>query len=138
LQPVKVLTDVQQNKMKVEKFYLPTHTKFGKSISEWAQASSIEIIDFHERNLDDISMIDGLVIFTENQSVEKEASEARTSFDQKQKPIHKIDINGTLVAAVSNFTFWIERNNCKSILCIGADQLINNPNLERFLSNTKF
>jgi len=122
--------------MKIEKFYLQTHTKFGKSISEWAQASSIEIIDFHERNLDEISFIDGLVIFTENQSIEKEANEGRNAFDLKQKPIHKIDINGTLVASVSNFTFWIERNACKNILFIGSDQLIKNPNLERFLSNT--
>lgn len=124
--------------MKIEKLYLQTHTKFGKFISEWAQQSSIETIEFHERNLDDISLIDGLVIFTENQSIEKEANEARNAFDLKQKPIHKIDVNGTLVASVSNFTFWIERNTCKNILCIGSDQLIKNPNLERFLSNTKF
>lgn len=123
--------------MKVEKFYLQTHTKFGKVLAEWTESQSVENVEFHERNLDDISMIDGLVIFTENQSVEKEANEARSAFDAKQKPIHKIDINGTLVAAVSNFTFWIERNNCKTILMIGSDQLVKNPNLERFLSNAK-
>lgn len=123
--------------MKVEKFYLQTHTKFGKVLTEWTENQSVESIEFHERNLDDISMIDGLVIFTENQSVEKEANEARSAFDAKQKPIHKIDINGTLVAAVSNFTFWIDRNNCKTILMIGADQLVKNPNLERFLTNVK-
>jgi len=123
--------------MKVEKFYLQTHTKFGKVLNEWTENQSVESTEFHERNLDDISMIDGLVIFTENQSVEKEANEARSAFDAKQKPIHKIDINGTLVAAVSNFTFWIDRNNCKTILMIGADQLVKNSNLERFLTNTK-
>jgi hypothetical protein len=123
--------------MKVEKFYLQTHTKFGKVLAEWTESQSVENVEFHERNLDDISMIDGLVIFTENQSVEKEANEARSAFDAKQKPIHKIDINGTLVAAVSNFSFWIERNNCKTILMIGSDQLVKNPNLERFLSNAK-
>jgi hypothetical protein len=47
--------------------------------------------------------------------------------------VHKIDINGTLMVGVSNLDLWIERNKCKKVLIIGADSLIENPNLERYL-----
>jgi len=123
--------------MKVDKFYLQTHTNFGKSITEWANELNVEVLTFHERDLEDIGTIDGLVIFTENQTIEKDISEIRAAFDLKQKPIQKIDINGTLVAGVSNFTFWLERNNCKNILCIGSDNLLKNTNLERLLTSLK-
>ncbi len=123
--------------MKIDRFYLQSHTKFAKSLADWAQEFPLEIVDFHERNLEVIDQMDGLLIFTENQTIEKEASDLREIFDLKQKPIQKIDINGTLVVGVSNFTFWLERNNCKNILVVGSDHLLENPNLDRFLSNIK-
>lgn len=123
--------------MKLEKIYLQTHTKFAGAISNWAQELNVEVVDFHERNIEEVNLMDGLIIFTENQSLEREANDMRMIFDVKQKPIQKIDINGTLVVGVSNFNFWLDRNNCKSILIIGSDHLVTNPNLERFLSNIK-
>ena len=106
--------------MKIDKFYLQSHTKFAKSLSDWAQEFPVEILEFHERNIEEIDHMDGLLIFTENQTIEREANELRELFDLKQKPIQKIDINGTLVVGVSNFTFWLERNNCKNILEVEA------------------
>lgn len=123
--------------MKLEKIYLQTHTKFAGAISNWVQELNVEVVDFHERNIEEVNLMDGLIIFTENQSLEREANDMRMIFDVKQKPIQKIDINGTLVVGVSNFNFWLDRNNCKSILIIGSDHIIANPNLERFLSNIK-
>ena len=64
---------------------------------------------------------------------DKEIAELRDIFDHKQKPVHKIDINGTLMVGVSNLDLWIERNKCKKVLIIGAESLIENPNLERYL-----
>jgi hypothetical protein len=123
--------------MKIDIIFLQTHTKFAKALSDWAQDMDLEIVDFHERNLEEIDQMDGLLIFNENQTIEKEAAELRDIFDLKQRPIQKIDINGTLVVGISNFTFWLERNNCKKILVVGSDHLLENPNLERFLSNIK-
>jgi len=123
--------------MKIDKFFLQTHTKFAKALSDWAQDMNVEIVDFHERNIEEVDQMDGLLIFNENQTIEREAAELRDVFDLKQKPIQKIDINGTLVVGISNFTFWLERNNCKKILVVGSDHLLENPNLERFLSNIK-
>ena len=123
--------------MKIDKFFLQTQTKFAKSLAIWAQELDVEVVDFHDVNLEQIDQVDGLLIFTENQTIEREASELRDLFDLKQRPIQKIDINGTLVVGISNFTFWLERNNCKKILVVGSDHLLENPNLERFLSNIK-
>jgi len=123
--------------MKIDKIFLQTHTKFAKALADWAQDMNVEIVDFHERNIEEVDQMDGLLIFNENQTIEREASELRDVFDLKQKPIQKIDINGTLVVGISNFTFWLERNNCKKILVVGSDHLLENPNLERFLSNIK-
>lgn len=123
--------------MKIDKIFLQTHTKFAKALSDWAQDMNVEIIDFHERNIEEVDQMDGLLIFNENQTIEREAAELRDVFDLQQKPIQKIDINGTLVVGISNFTFWLERNNCKKILVVGSDHLLENPNLDRFLSNIK-
>ncbi len=123
--------------MKIDKIFLQTHTKFAKALSDWAQDMNVEVVDFHERNIEEVDQMDGLLIFNENQTIEREASELRDVFDLQQKPIQKIDINGTLVVGISNFTFWLERNNCKKILVVGSDHLLENPNLDRFLSNIK-
>jgi hypothetical protein len=123
--------------MKIDKIFLQTHTKFAKALADWAQDMNVEIVDFHERNIEEVDQMDGLLIFNENQTIEREAAELRDVFDLKQRPIQKIDINGTLVVGISNFTFWLERNNCKKILVVGSDHLLENPNLERFLSNIK-
>lgn len=120
--------------MKVNSIYLQTETKFAKEIINWLSNSSIEILEF-KKQVGQENDIDGLIIFTENQSIDRDCSELRDAFDKKQKPVQKIDINGTLTAAVSNFTFWLERNNCKSILMVASDQIVANPNLERLLTN---
>jgi hypothetical protein len=122
--------------MKINNIYLLSETKFAKAISNWVLDSHIEIGEF-KKHIGQENDIDGLIIFTENQSIDKDCNELRDIFDKKQKPVQKIDINGTLNVGVSNFTFWLERNNCKNILAIGADSLVSNPNFERLLSHLK-
>ena len=58
--------------MKIDRFYLQTHTKFAKALADWAQELQVEVVDFHERNIEDINQMDGLLIFTENQTIERE------------------------------------------------------------------
>jgi hypothetical protein len=122
--------------MKVDNIYLLPDSKFSKHISNWILNSHIEISEF-KKHIGQENEIDGLIIFTENQSIDKDSNELRDIFDKKQKPVQKLDINGTLNVAVSNFTFWLERNNCKNILVIGNDSLTTNPNLDRLLENIK-
>jgi hypothetical protein len=101
----------------------------------WANERNYTILEFSDKNDEADAGIDGLVIFNENQEVDRDILEVREMFDNKQKPVHKIDINGTLMVGISNLDLWIERNRCKKVLFIGADSLIGNVNLERYLQN---
>lgn len=122
--------------MKIEKIYVKPGLNLSKRLAEWASVNKvvseeIEIVEELEESLD------GLVIFNQNQDIDRDDLEIRRLFDQKQRPVQRIDINGTLMVGVSNFSLWLERNGCKSVLMIGSEELIQNPNLERYLESMK-
>lgn len=123
--------------MKLDKIFLKDNSRFSNYLTSWVNELNIEILEFSIRNEDSEEGIDGLVIFTENQEVDKEILDIRSIFDKNQKPVHKIDINGTLMVGVSNLELWIERNGCKKVLFLGSDVMLENPNLERYLANLK-
>jgi len=75
---------------------------------------------------------DSLLIFNQNQELTPEIQEIKTAYDKQQKPVHKIDINGTLMVGVSNLDLWVETNKCRRILVLGAEELVTNHNLERY------
>ncbi len=122
--------------MKVQQVLIRPNTALSSRLFDWAVSNNIECL---ETSLDDDfeENIDGLVIFNQNQDVERELLDIRKLFDDKQKPVQRIDINGTLMVGVSNFSLWLERNGCKNILMVGSDQLCENPNLERYLDKMK-
>ena len=73
-------------------------------------------------------------MFNESKSLPKDIDEMEQIAKNNQKPTLNIDINGTLMVAVSNLDLWVERNRCKKIMIIGSNDLIKNSNLDRFLS----
>lgn len=123
--------------MKLEKIFLKNNSKFSQYLTNWASEKNYPLDEYIEKNDDADEGIDGLVIFSENQEVDREVGDIRNVFDKRQKPVHKIDINGTLSAGISNLDLWIERNGCKKVLFIGSDSLLENVNLERYLTNLK-
>jgi hypothetical protein len=123
--------------MKLDTIFLKNNTRFSQYITHWATEKNIHLAEFPEKSEDSDEGIDGLVVFNENQELDKEQAEIRTHFDNKQKPVHKIDINGTLMVGVSNLDLWIERNRCKKVLVLGSDALLENPNLDRYFDNFK-
>jgi hypothetical protein len=123
--------------MKLDKIFLKDNSRFSSYLTSWVNELNIEVLEFSSKNEDSEEGIDGLVIFTENQEVDKEILDIRSIFDKNQKPVHKIDINGTLMVGVSNLELWIERNGCKKVLFLGSDVMLENPNLERYLANLK-
>ena len=123
--------------MKLDKIFLKDNSRFSNYLTSWVNELNIEVLEFSSKNEDSEEGIDGLVIFTENQEVDKEILDIRSIFDKNQKPVHKIDINGTLMVGVSNLELWIERNGCKKVLFLGSDVMLENPNLERYLANLK-
>lgn len=117
--------------------YTTENSQFADIVSEWANSLPIENtrVDLKEESI--LSEVEGLVLFHENSDFSKNHHEVLSFFENKQRAISKIDINGTLMVAVSNFGLWMERNKCKSILVVGSDDLLKNPNLERFLEKLK-
>ncbi len=122
--------------MKVTQLYFEEST-FGKTIADWAEGIGIETVKFDHKTEEQLDQIDGLLLFHENHDIDKGQQELLAAFEQKQRGISKIDINGTLSVAVSNFSLWLDRNKCKTILATGSDALTKNPNLERFLEQLK-
>jgi hypothetical protein len=121
--------------MKIKYVQLKANSQFGKFILPYLETHHIDFSDYNEENED--AGIDGMVIFNENQQVIRDIEEIKISFDRNQKPVHNIDINGTLQVAKSNLDLWLERNRCKTVLFVGTDGLVKNPNLERLFSNLK-
>lgn len=123
--------------MKVEKIYIKPSLTFSTKMMDWASQNNLESTEISLDSDDFHELIDGLVIFNQNQDVDRDLLEIRKIVDDKQKPVQRIDINGTLMVGVSNFSLWLERNGCKNILVLGSDSLCDNPNLDRYLEHMR-
>lgn len=123
--------------MNIKEIFTAEGSSFGQAISTWAESLNAEVHPIDLKNNELFEGVDGLVLFHETHDITKGNQEILGIFENKQRAISKIDINGTLMVAVSNFSLWMERNKCKSLLIIGADELLKNPNLERFLEKLK-
>lgn len=122
--------------MKLRKIFIKPGSPFGALIADWATGNQLEV---EELSLEDgfDKVVDGLVIFNQNSDMEKELLDIRKVFDDTLKPVQRIDINGTLMVGVSNFSLWLERNGCTNVLFIGAENLKDNTNLSRYLEAMK-
>lgn len=129
----KFKTRGEKLKNQLIKIYLKPSNPFSDKIKFWVESKFQEVIYINEKSSDHLNEIDGLIIFNENQSMSKEISEMKMSVDKQSKPIHKIDINGTLMAGISNLSLWLERSSCNKVLIVGGDELVTNPNLDRYL-----
>lgn len=121
--------------MKLELVYLKPDSTFSKHIELWAKGRSIETMEYDLKAEEQVT--DGLLLINENQTIEKEMDDLHALFDLKHLPTQKIDINGTLQVAISNYQMWQSNFKCKNILILGSDSLIENKNLDRFLLKIK-
>jgi hypothetical protein len=118
--------------MKAETIFLLTGNKFSNAISAWAAARAGEVIQVSDKLTDFFDKTDSLLIFNQNQELTQEIQEIKKAYDKQQKPVHKIDINGTLMVGVANLDLWVETNKCRRILVLGGEELASNINLERY------
>jgi hypothetical protein len=119
--------------MAIEKIFTRASSKFSDRISQWCTSKNLEVIslDKDDKMGDEV---DGLVIFHEDHNLDSTGIELRETFEKKLKPIHKMDVNGTKQVSISHFGLWVERNNCKNILMVGTDLIVDNTNFELLLS----
>jgi hypothetical protein len=123
--------------MKVDKIFVRSSSKFADLISKWAVEKSNEVITVSDKFNEVFEEMDSILIFNENQNIAKDILEIKAIFDKQQKASHKIDINGTLMVGLSNLELWIERTKAKRMYITGNDELLSNPNLERYLNAIK-
>ena len=117
--------------MSLETIYLKSDSAFSTQLSEWVYTLGVKTEQYDFKS-DEIS-VDGLLVINANQDIDKDTVEVHAFFDLKHFPTQKVDVNGTLQVAVSNFQNWMRNFKCKNILILGSDDLINNENLDRFL-----
>jgi len=119
--------------MKVSSISLFASTKFSSKIQNWAAKVAGEVHLISDKTDDFFDHTDSLLIFNQNQDLNQDILEIKARFDKQQKPIHKIDINGTLQVGITNFDLWLDSTKAKNLLVIAAEELADNPNLERYL-----
>ena len=117
--------------MRLKTIYLKVDSPFSSVLGEWAEKQGIETVDYDLRSTEFVP--DGLLLINQNQDIEREMDELHSDFDRKHLPTQKIDINGPLQVAVSNFEMWLSNFKCKNILVLGSENLVENKNLDRFL-----
>jgi hypothetical protein len=119
--------------MKVTSISLLASNKFSSKVQSWATSMATEVHSVNDKTADFFESTDSLLIFNQNQELSPEILELKARYDKQQKPVHKIDINGTLQVGITNFALWLDSTKAKNLLVIGAEELADNPNLERYL-----
>ena len=116
--------------MLIKEIIVRKQDAFEKSIQTWAEAKAIKFTTFDgKESLTDVA--NAVVLFHENHTVSKENELVKNLFAENGKFSHSVDVNGTLIAAVSSFVFWLENHKPKSVLFIGDDNIIKN---EKFIT----
>ncbi len=119
--------------MKVNSISLLASNKFSSKVQTWAASVASEVQLVSDKTIDFFEHTDSLLIFNQNQELGQEILEIKARYDKQQKPVHKIDINGTLRVGITNFDLWLDSTKAKNLLVVGAEELADNPNLERYL-----
>lgn len=119
--------------MKVNSISLLASNKFSSKVQTWAASVASEVHLVSDKSIDFFEHTDSLLIFNQNQELGQEILEIKARYDKQQKPVHKIDINGTLRVGITNFDLWLDSTKAKNLLVVGAEELADNPNLERYL-----
>lgn len=121
--------------MKVTSISLLASNKFSSKVHNWAASVASDVVSVTDKTPDFFDNTDSLLIFYQNQELGPEIIEIKARYDKQQKPVHKIDINGTLRVGITNFDLWLDATKAKNLLVLGAEELSNNPNLERYLAS---
>ncbi|MGB0933220.1 MAG: hypothetical protein ACPGU5_02995 [Lishizhenia sp.] len=119
--------------MQIKDIYITEENQFSALLSEWSERMGVQINTVGSNDNELYEKVQGIVIFHENHDISKEAEEISKDLDKSNIATHKVDINGTVTATVTNLNMWIERNSCESILVLAEKNLEKNENLHRFL-----
>ncbi len=105
---------------------------FESTIQKWAELNKVgsEVFDGNEE-LSEVA--DAVVLFHEDYNISKENASIKDLFSNNAKFSHSIDVNGTLMASVSSFVFWLENHKPGTVLIIGDNKLVDNKKFNTYL-----
>lgn len=117
--------------MELDIIFTRPESAFAKRINEWASQMGIATEEYDVKSED---LPEGMLLINANQDFGRDDMDLHTEFDKKHIPTQKIDVNGTLQVAISNFELWLRTYKCRRVLVLGDDELLKNDNLDRFLN----
>ena len=106
---------------------------FDQTVSGWAHKNNISIKQY-DGSLSLYDFAEAVVLFHEDYNVSKENEGVLNLFEENGKFTRQVDINGTLIASVSSFIFWLENHQPKNLLFVGDDGLAKNEKFLKFLN----
>ena len=118
--------------MLLKEVVLRREDAFDKTVANWANAYNI-IIKKYDGSVSLYDSADAVVLFHEDYTISKENEGIVALFNDNGKFTRQVDINGTLIASVSSFIFWLENHQPKNLLFIGDDNLSKNEKFIKFL-----
>ena len=118
--------------MLLKNIILRNNDTFESSIQKWAGLNEIKQTVF-DGNKELTEIADAVVLFHEDYNISKENSSIKDLFASNSKFSHSIDVNGTLMASVSSFVFWLENHKPNSLLIIGDGKLVDNKKFQTYL-----
>lgn len=118
--------------MLIKEIVVRRQEAFENAIQKWAADKGITFTVF-DGNVSLTETADAVVLFHEDYNISKENEGVKDLFLNDGKFAHTIDVNGTLMASVSSFVFWLENHKPKSLIFIGDDKLTNNEKFDKYL-----
>ncbi|MGV6860293.1 MAG: hypothetical protein ACWA41_00885 [Putridiphycobacter sp.] len=119
--------------MLLKEVVLRREEEFDKAIINWAGQNKIGIKQF-DGSISLQDSADAVVLFHEDYNISKENEGVVELFNNNGKFTRQVDVNGTLVASVSSFIFWLENHRPKNLLFVGNNKLAQNEKFNKFLS----
>jgi hypothetical protein len=118
--------------MLLKEVVLRREDAFDQTVINWANNSNINIKQY-DGSLSLYETADAVVLFHEDYSISKENEGIVDLFNDNGKFTRQVDINGTLIASVSSFIFWLENHKPNNLLFVGDDKLAKNEKFLKFL-----
>lgn len=120
--------------MKVESLYVIAGSELGKYVSKWAEEKGVTINSVSYKSDDLNELLEGVLLFHNNYEISKEDEDVQDELGKRNIATHRVDLNGTLVATLSNVEMWLENHKPGSLLLLGEKNVVQHEHLEDFLN----
>jgi membrane protease subunit (stomatin/prohibitin family) len=118
--------------MLLKEVVLRRQDAFDQTVTSWANNNNLDIKQY-DGSVSLYESADAVVVYHEDYTISKENEGIVDLFNDNGKFTRQVDINGTLIASVSSFIFWLENHKPNNLLFVGDDKLAKNEKFLKFL-----